>query len=346
MIARYHIIFAIGVVPLIFSVMIHFLPVLARSKNPGKFIRILPVLVLIGGVLITSYFIFPQKIPAGHYVGATIIIVAVCSLVIWCFRLRAIAIDMPHPCLNWYLASLVCLFIALGAILMGYFIPTQRNELRLIHIHLNTLGFIGITALGTLQVLLPTVAKRLDPNVATRMHNHLKWVVLGTMIIALSAAWYPNFAWIGVTMLAIQLLGILKSWIKLYLKEILKVNGAAPALAIALSGYAAALVIGTIHAYYQPELNPIAFFIISFLMPLVTGVVSYLLPIWVHPGQQMIWHQNARKHLGIVGGLRALTFFVGGVVVSLGHEAGWYLAIFAVGIFILQTLLLFIKVLV
>jgi len=341
LIAGYHIIFAVGVVPLIFCAMIHFLPVLARSKSPGKFIHMLPVLALIGGVLLTSYLMFPQKISLGHYLGAAITIVAVGCLGIWTFQVRAKAIDAPHPCLNWYLASMGCLFIALCAILLEYLIPASRGELRLVHIHLNTLGFIGIAALATLQVLLPTIAKRFDPVVATRMHNQLKWVVSGTMVIAFSAAWMPNFAWIGVLLLAMPLLGILKSWSKLYLKEIFKVNDTASALAVALCGYATALAVGTAHAYSHPDLNPVAIFIISFLMPLVTGAVSYLLPLWVQPGKQMVWHQKAQKHLGFAGGLRALILLVGGVGVSLGYEMGWYLAIFVIGAFFLQALLLY-----
>jgi hypothetical protein len=224
---------------------------------------------------------------------------------------------------------------------MGYFIPAQRAALRLLHLHFHTLGFIGITALGTLQVLLPTVAQQPDPKVISRMHKHLKWVVAGTVITACGAAWHRNLAWIGVILLTVPLFDIFKSWIQLYSKVIFKIHGAAPALAAALCGYVIALIIGSIHGYHQPHFNPIATFIIAFLMPLVTGAVSYLLPLWLHPGQQTPWHQAARKHLGFGGGLRALIFMAGGVMVGLGHEIGWYLAVFATGTFLVQTLLLF-----
>lgn len=342
-IVSYHIIFAIGVVPLILGAMVHFIPVLARSKNSGKFIRLLPATTLLGGVLVTSYFAFPQIVPFAHYLGAAIIIIAVASLGYWAYRLRSKAIGTPHPCLDWYLAAMICLFIALGAILMGHFIPAQRAALRLLHLHLNTLGFIGITALGTLQVLLPTAVQRPDPKVATRMHKHLKWVVAGTLITACGAAWHPGFSWIGVPLLAIPFFGILKSWLQLYSKEIFKIHGATPALATALCGYAVAVVLGAAHAYHYPYFNPVATFIIAFLMPLVTGAVSYLLPLWLRPGQQTTWHQAARKHLGFGGGLRALIFLTGGMMVGLGHGIGWYLAAFAASAFLAQMLLLFIR---
>lgn len=343
-IVSYHIIFSIGIVPLILGAMVHFVPVLARSKTPGKFIRLLPVIALLGGILVTGYFVFPQTLPAGHYLGAAIIIFTVASLGVWACHLRVKAIGKPHPCLDWYLAAMLCLFIALGAILMGYFIPAQRVALRLLHLHFNTLGFIGITALGTLQVLLPTVAQHPDAIVASRMHKHLKWVVAGTVITACGAAWHHNLAWIGVTLLVIPLLGIFKSWLQLYSKVIFKIHGAAPLLAVALCGYVITLLIGTIHAYHQPQFNPIATFIIAFLMPLVTGAVSHLLPLWLRPGQQTPWHQAVRKHFGFGSGLRALIFLAGGVMVGLGYEFGWYLAAFTAGTFLAQTLLLFMMV--
>lgn len=340
-IVSYHLTFAIGIMPLILGAMVHFVPVLTRSKSPGKFIRLLPFIALLGGVLVTSYFAFPQTVPYGHYLGATIIIVAVGSLGGWAYRLRVKAIGKPHPCLDWYLAAMICLFIAVGAILMGYFIPAQRAALRLLHLHFNTLGFIGITALGTLQVLLPTVAQRPDANVYSRMHKHLKWVIAGTAITACGAVWHYNLAWIGVTLLAISIFGIFKSWIQLYSKVIFRIHGAAPSLAVALCGYAITLLVGTVHAYNQTHFNPIAILIIAFLMPLVTGAVSYLLPLWLRPGLQTAWHHAARKHLGFGGGLRALVFMAGGVMVGLGHGIGWYLALISAGIFITQTLLLF-----
>lgn len=338
----YHIIFAVGIIPLILAAMVHFVPVLARSRKPSKWIRLLPLFALLSGLLITSHFAFPQTVTTGHYLGATIIIMVVANLGGWAYHLRSKSIGTPHPCLDWYLAAMLCLFIALGAIVIAYFMPSQRTAFRLLHLHLNTLGFIGITALGTLQVLLPTAIQRPDPKVASRMHKHLKWMVAGTLITACSTAWHPKLAWIGVTLLAIPVSGTLKSWLQLYRGEIFKRNGTAPVLAAALSGYIIALVIGTAHAYHQPSFNPIASFIIAFIMPLVTGAVSYLLPLWLRPGQQTTWHQAARKHLGVNGGIRALIFLAGGVMVGLGHDVGWYLAVLAAGTFLVQILLLFI----
>lgn len=343
-IISYHIIFAIGVVPLILGAMVHFMPVLTRSKSPGKFIQLLPFTALLGGCLLTSYFVFPQTIPAGHYLGAAIIIIAVVSLGCWAYRLRSKAIGAPHPCLDWYLAALAFLFVAVGAILMGYLIPAQRAALRLLHLHINTLGFIGITALGTLQVLLPTAAQRQDPGAATRMHKHLKWVVAGTVMIACGSVWHPGLSWVGMMLIMIPFVAIFKAWLHLYAGEIFKLHGATPSLGAALCGYAVTVMLGAVHAFHHPYVSPVVAFIIAFLMPLVTGAVSYLLPLWLRPGQQTTWHQAARRHLGFGSGLRALIFLAGGVMVGLGHDIGWYLAIFTASTFLVQVLLLFILI--
>ena len=61
-----------------------------------------------------------------------------------------------HRGLDWYLAALGFLLLALLAVVLMPWFPAQRAGLRLFHLHANLLGFVGLTALGTLQVLLPT----------------------------------------------------------------------------------------------------------------------------------------------------------------------------------------------
>jgi hypothetical protein len=68
-----------------------------------------------------------------------------------------------HRGLDWYLAALGFLLLALVAVVLMPVYPGQRNALRLFHLHANLLGFVGLTALGTLQVLLPTCMGRPDP---------------------------------------------------------------------------------------------------------------------------------------------------------------------------------------
>lgn len=345
-IASYHLVFTVGIVPLILSAMVYFIPVLTRSKSPGRFITALPFAALIGGLLVTSYFAFPfiftKNIWHGQYIAAVIVMTTVAILCYWAYKLGAHTIGKPHPCLNWYLAALSCLLVALSAILMIYFFPGQRTALRLFHIHLNTLGFIGITALSTLQVLLPTVARRPDSAVGVRMLRHLKLVVTGTVLIAFGAAWQPVIAWAGLAILLIPVFDIARSWVRLYDREVFTLHGAAPALAAALAGYMVMLILGAAHVTRYSHINPVAVFIIAFLMPLVTGAISHLLPLWLKPGQQISWHEVARKSLGFGGGLRGLIFLSGGILAGLGYKIGWIMAAITVSLFFIQVTLVFI----
>lgn len=338
-IVGYHVVFAIGVLPLILAAMAHFVPVLTRSGPAGAWVRAIALAALPGGFLVVLYFSAPQSAPAAHYLGALVSGSAVVALAIWAWRLRRKTIGAPHPGLDWYLAALACLFIGLCAILAGHWLPGQRAALRLLHLHLNTLGFIGITALGTLQVLLPTAAQKPDPGVAARMRRHLKWMVAGTLATACAAAWHPPLAWIGALLLAVPLAGIVNAWRQLYAPQIFTLHGAMPSLAAALAGFMAVLALGAAHGYFRIGANPIAAFIIAFLMPLVTGAVSYLLPLWLRPGHQTGWHREVRKRLGLGSGARALILLAGGLMAGMGFEAGWALALFAAGAFVVQIIL-------
>ncbi len=336
-IVSYHIVFAIGIVPLIVSAMIHFAPVLTRSKQTKSKLSIFIILTLIAGLLTSSYFAFPNAVPLGHYVAATINMMTIIALGYWMITLKRKAIDRPHPCLDWYLAALICLLFGLAAIVMTFFVPKQATALRLVHLHLNTLGFIGITALATLQVLLPTTAQQPDPLLATRMRRHLKWLMLAIVAIAGGAAWYPPLSWFGLSILLWLLFIIMKSWLSLYFNKIMCLHGTTSSLAIALCGYIIAVIMGAVHAHSTPSINPTAIFIIAFLMPLVTAAITHLLPLWLWPGQQTQWHQHAWHHLGTGSTLRSLVFVVSGILAGIGLNLAWLLVIVVMALFISQV---------
>ena len=72
----------------------------------------------------------------------------------------------PHPGTRWYGAAMLCLFFAVSLVPVWLAKPELRTLLRLFHLHLNPLGFIGLAALGTLPVLLPTALGQPDPQAA------------------------------------------------------------------------------------------------------------------------------------------------------------------------------------
>ncbi len=332
--AHIHLALAVGVMPLIFGAMIYFVPVLTRSAIAPIGVRLIPLLMLIAGAL--AFFSFATS-SQNYYLAAFIALATATAFAVWVIRRAAGSIGQPHPCLYWYLGAVVCLILALAAVSAMALWPEQRLALKRLHLHLNTLGFIGLTAIATLQVLLPTTVGRPDPQVGARLHQDLKWALSGTLLISIGAAWFKPLAYLGALLWMIPLVRLAKAWYSLYLQEIFKFHGAASSLAAALAGFVAALLFGSLHADSILSTTDTAHaFILAFLFPLVTGAVSHLFPIWARPGMQTAWHALMRQRLGAGGGYRALLFLAGGILLGLGWRGGLVLSIAALIAFLLQ----------
>lgn len=335
--AALHLILAVGTMPLIFGAMSHFIPVLTRTRGAPPALASLPVLALAGGALAVSAFSVADLF-WGRYAGALLAGFAAGALMIWSGRRRAGMLGRPHPGLAWYQAALACLLLALLAILAGAIWPQQTVALRRLHLHLNTLGFIGLTALGTLAVLQPTVAGRPDPQAGPRLKRDLPWAVAGTLLVAIGAAWFNPLAWIGVVVWAVPPVRLGASWLRLYRPEILAPHGAAPLLGAALAGLLLSSIFGAVAASDAfSGVEPAFVFVAGFLFPLVSGAATQLLPVWLHPGLQSTWHADLRARLGRYGGIRAVLFGVAGIAAGLGFDQGLMLAAAALVWFLLQA---------
>ncbi|HMM47457.1 MAG TPA: hypothetical protein PKC12_05695 [Thiobacillaceae bacterium] len=330
-----HLVLAVGAMPLIFGAMGHFIPVLTRTRRAPPALAAVPLLALAGGALAVTSMHVPAFVWARH-AGALTAVIGAIALLAWSRRRRAGMLGRPHPGLAWYEAALACLILALIAILVSAAWPQQTLSLRRLHLHLNTLGFIGLTALGTLAVLLPTAVGRPDPGAGPRLSRSLPWVLGGTILVAAGAAWFAPLAWAGAIVWAVPLAWLAADWSRLYRAEIFAVHGPAPLLAAAPVGFAVSLLSGA-GAPLFPVFAPEAAFVSGFLLPLVTGASTQLLPVWLRPGVQGAWHARLRSRLGRHGGTRAVLFGVAGV--ASGAGLGWGLLLGAAALlwFILQA---------
>ena len=332
-----HLALATGIMPLIFGAMTHFVPVLTRSAAPRVGVQTIPALMLAAGTLAVFSFASANQI---YYLAALLALIAAAIFFGWIIRRASGPLNKPHPCLHWYLAAIACLMLALVSVEAMALWPEQRLALKNLHLHLNTLGFVGLTAISTLQVLLPTAAGRFDPQAAARLRQDLKWALGGTLLIAVGAAWFKPLAWLGAMMWTVPLLRLGKAWLALYTNEIRQLHGAVPSLAAALIGFAAVLLFGALHAGGILGATGIAHaFILAFLFPLVTGAASQLLPVWARPGPQTAWHAQTRQKLGLGGGIRGLLFLAGGILLGLGWRGGLLLAMAALIAFLIQLTL-------
>jgi len=328
-----HLALAVGVMPLIFGAMVHFVPVLTRSASPHAGVKTFPLLASVAGALAVFSFATASQL---YYFAALLVLAVAAAFSGWIIKRASAPLAKPHPCLHWYLAAIFCLMLALAAVAAMAIWPEQRLALKRLHLHLNTLGFVGLTAIATLQVLLPTAVGRPDPLAASRLRQDLKWAVGGTLLTAVGAAWFKPLSWLGTFLWAAPLFHLGRAWFVLYFREIRQLHGAAPSLAAALAGFATALIFGALHAGGVLKTTDTAHaFILAFLFPLVSGAASQLLPVWARPGPQVAWHARIRQRLGFAGGLRGALFVVGGFLLGTGWRGGWLPAMAALAAFLL-----------
>ncbi|ADE11358.1 hypothetical protein [Sideroxydans lithotrophicus] len=327
--AHVHLAFALGVMPLIMGAMTHFIPVLTRTRAAPRSVEGYAGLAWLGGVLIVAFFMF-ALLDVVRSVAAFLALVAAGGLAVWQLMRAGEALGGAHPGLRWYVAALVCLAASLLAVLAMSVWPQQFLALKRFHLHLNLFGFVGLTAIGTLQVLLPTAVGHPDPQVSNRLRADLHFAFFGSVLIAGGAAWLSLLSWLGLLLWMIPLGRLMRAWFAGYRAEIFRWHGAVPLVAAALAGFFIALVAGGGHALGWLDSTGLAhLFVFSFLFPLVSGAAGQLLPLWLRPGQQTEWHTRARLRLTFASGTRAALFLGAGLLALAGFKWASWLALAA-----------------
>lgn len=318
--AAAHVAFAIGIIPLIFGAMLHFVPVLTRSASPHPAIAVLPFVAQAAGVpvVLALQGVLPRS--ALHPAALIDLLVAL-ALIAWMARRARHALGAPHPGWRWYAASLAVLVVALLAVppLTAGLAPLA---LRNLHLHLNTLGFIGLAALGTLPVLLPTALGRPDSQAAHWLRRRLPVALAGTLILAVATAFGSPAALVGAAFLAVAAFGLLVHWGRSFGWAALAADGAAAPLASALGFYGLLQLLAPAHVFAGISASGLVqAFATGFLLPLVSGALTQLLPVWRWPGPQTPARHEMRRRLARFGRLRAALLLPAGVLATLGSAA-------------------------
>lgn len=323
--ALWHLVFAVGVLPMILAAMGYFVPVLTRGKPAPAGLAAAPLTALVAGLGIVGFFVLGE--PWLRLTAPWLALTAVAAFAAWLRRRWQRCLGQPNPCLAWYAAALALLALGLAAVAAAPLWPEYTRGLRLFHLHLNTLGFMGITALGTLQVLLPTVAGQPDPAVMARLRGDLKWSVGGALALSAGAglAWWP-LALAGALAYAWPLGKLLRHVGRSLLPQVRVAGNTLALLAAALVGLGFALVHGVAHALGGGAgADALPLFIVAFLLPLVSGAAGHLLPVWLRPGVQSAWHAESRQRLARGARARAALLLVGGLLAAAGLDAGYML---------------------
>ncbi len=333
-----HLVLAMGVGPLILAAMTYFVPVLTRSDGAPRSVESLAVVAWLGGLaMVASVAVRLQETAAAlAIVGVLLDAKAAAGLLLWMILKARRSLGATHPGLAWYVAALGFLLAALITVPLFWLWPEQRAALRLFHFHANLLGFVGLTAIGTLQVLLPTAAAHWDAQAALRLKQDLVFGVFGAALIALSAAWSSLLAGIGAFLFLLPLLRMGRSWCASFGDHLIRLHGAATALGMTCFGFTGLIFAGLGHARgYLHGDDALVGLVPAFLLPLVSGAAMQLLPVWLRPGRQDAWHGKLRSSLGRYSGVHAPLLVAGGLVTAFGSPQGLWLS--AVGLLVLLT---------
>jgi len=111
-----HLAFAAGIVPLILAAMIHFVPVLTRSGDPDAVLRRLPLVAQAAGLGVVPALL--GWLPPGTLaLLAAVDLLLAGGLFVWIVRRARHALGAPHPGWRWYAGALVCLMLAMLAVI-------------------------------------------------------------------------------------------------------------------------------------------------------------------------------------------------------------------------------------
>lgn len=320
--AHVHLVFALGVMPLIIVAMTHFVPVLTRTGKAARQVELLAGLAWQAGVLVTAFFAFglPESV---RLFAALLVLLVVVRLGSWQWMRAQAALGRPHPGVRWYLAALLSLAASLLAVAAMDMWPAHYLAFKRLHLHLNLFGFVGMAAIGTLQVLLPTVAGRPDPDVAVRLWADLPLALGGVLLISFGAAWLPALSWLGLVLWLVPLARLGRAWWLHFRGGIFAWHGASPLLAASGAGFCAALVAGGLHVVGWADSAAAGHVLVfAFLFPLVSGAAGQLLPLWLRPGRQTEWHDLTRRNLTYGSGARALLLLTAGLLALAGVRWG------------------------
>jgi len=336
-----HAIVAVGMMPLMLSAMIYFTPVLTHSRAPGWPILPAPMIVLIAGSLAAGSLAWRRDLIP---IAASVAILAVATVFGWMWRRAHTMLGSPHPGLYWYLLALIHLLFGLTAILLAILWPEHWAALRRFHLHVNLLGFAGMTAIGTLRVLVPTVAGYADPDARPQLHRGLYFAASGTLLIASGAGWWNWLAWPGLALWSIPLLEFALPLVGRWRKFVWGWHRASAALGISIFGYLLVLAAGALHAGGSPPSATVPLFFFAFLFPLVTGAVSYLLPVWIWPARNTPAYELVARELAHGSAARGLLFLTAGVLTFAGVVGAAWLAVATLAAYWLQAAWVFSRV--
>ena len=183
-------------------------------------------------------------------------------------------------------------------------------------------------------MLLPTALGKPDPEAAGWLRRRLWLVAGGALVVATGTAVVWLFAVPGEALILVAALGLVGQWVRRFGFRALLADGVTASLLVAVAGLLLTLAAGVAHGFGLTAGRPtLLAWAVGFLLPLVTGALSQLLPVWRWPGPAIPARRIMRQKLAATGFWRALIFFSAAVALLVGFDT------FAAGLLALGLLL-------
>ena len=185
------------------------------------------------------------------------------------------------------------MFVIVGIVLGALDAPKSDSDLwqprvTLAHLHANLLGWVGLTIIGTLVTLWPTVLRtQMDPRAIIKARLGLKFLAVGTLGVIVGALFYQP--WLAAISIGLYLLGLVITLAPaaLLLQRRLPDRSSAWMMLAGALGLVA-LLVADIVAFlilHSPEklLSAIETHLVLvftlWLLPILLGALTYLLPV-------------------------------------------------------------------
>ncbi|MEV6926650.1 multicopper oxidase domain-containing protein [Dactylosporangium sp. NPDC051485] len=185
----------------------HFTAALLRAAVPaGRRGDAVRLVVLNAGVLavLTGATVGPAWVGVG---GAAAVFAAICAHLHWLYaRIRAALPARFAVTAHYYVAATVALLAGIPAgAWMLVTDDTARPRLILFHAHVNLLGWVTLTVLGTVLTLWPAVLRtRMADGAVTAARTALPVAVAGLVVLAVGVlTWWPVLALGGLVLTAV-----------------------------------------------------------------------------------------------------------------------------------------------
>lgn len=275
----------------------------------GALLAFIPALLMTGRDRPTSHPVLFSAINGGavailvgFWLKLWVVIAAAGLLVVLAFvtllgeGLRQAKLSLSSPPLNlWFYGVAVVLLLAglgVGVAMALQFIPgPQIPQARLVHIHLNLIGFVTLTIIGTMHNLFPTVLN-------TRLHNfrltQVTFVVLPAGVLGLVGGFLMSHPQVqigaGGLLLAGTLLygyNMLRTWMDAGRPNSIVSNHFIMATLFLLLAVIAGILV-SVNALWDPPAIPFGTLhlmaythlaLVGFILQTIIGALSHLLPI-------------------------------------------------------------------